>query len=283
MGLRPAGGLFGIVSIEGRRENMKRRLLSAILAICMVLLLLPAAALADENYPVWVNGTRVTSANASNVLRNGTVSYTPAADGNPQTIILKGANITSLEFSNDLTLILSGINSITNKAPTFAMTRGAYVTDGKAGSLTIKKDSADTDSLTIEAYSDGIYLSGGDLTIESGVITSTATNMYNGICALSGGTGGGNIYITGGTVNAKGVGAGIYAAAAVNITGDTVTGTGTGASANGIQSGSKDTGKLNVSGTATVIGISSNNSGTNDVSTMTHTIWAGADESSAPR
>lgn len=77
MGLRPAGGLFGIVRIEEWRENMKRRLVSAILAICMVLLLLPAAALADEYYPVWVDGTRVTSANASNVLGNGTVSYTP--------------------------------------------------------------------------------------------------------------------------------------------------------------------------------------------------------------
>ena len=44
-------------------------------------------------YPLWVGGKQVTSANASDVLGNGKVSFTPADGDTPATLTLNGATI----------------------------------------------------------------------------------------------------------------------------------------------------------------------------------------------
>ena len=63
------------------------------------------------NYNVWVDGVQVTSANASDVLGDGKVSYTPAADGTPPILTLTGANIsTAYEF--DLNPFSKGMSGI---------------------------------------------------------------------------------------------------------------------------------------------------------------------------
>lgn len=68
-----------------------QRALSILIALAMCLTLLPNVAFAEESYNLWVGGVQVTSANASDVLGDGTVSY----DAATSTLILNGANIVS--------------------------------------------------------------------------------------------------------------------------------------------------------------------------------------------
>lgn len=104
---------------------MKKRVLSAILAMCMVLLLLPMVALAVEDYNLWVGGVQVTDANKNNITGGGinsdpgTVSYDPDS----KTLTLNNANITGKDVgsggnygiytpSADLTIELVGSNTV---------------------------------------------------------------------------------------------------------------------------------------------------------------------------
>ena len=70
------------------RRTPKLRLLSAFLAAAMALTMLPAAAFAEDatDYGLTVNGTRVTSANATNILDDGKASYEDAT----RTLTLNG-------------------------------------------------------------------------------------------------------------------------------------------------------------------------------------------------
>ena len=70
------------------RHTPKLRLLSAFLAAAMALTTLPAAAFAADvtDYELAVNGTRVTSANATNILDDGKASY----DADTRTLTLSG-------------------------------------------------------------------------------------------------------------------------------------------------------------------------------------------------
>lgn len=70
------------------RRTPKLRLLSAFLAAAMALTMLPAAAFAADvtDYELAVNGTRVTSANATNILDDGKASYEDAT----RTLTLNG-------------------------------------------------------------------------------------------------------------------------------------------------------------------------------------------------
>ena len=73
-------------------------------------------------YNITVAGTAVTSANAANVLGDGTVTFTPASDANPAAVLtLNGASITPTEGdvygllytgTGDLTISLNGTNTI---------------------------------------------------------------------------------------------------------------------------------------------------------------------------
>ena len=70
------------------RHTPKLRLLSAFLAAAMTLTTLPAAAFAADvtDYELAVNGKRVTSANATNILDDGKASY----DAVTRTLTLSG-------------------------------------------------------------------------------------------------------------------------------------------------------------------------------------------------
>ena len=60
---------------------MKKRILSALLCLCMVMALMPTVAFAEPTgYNLWVGGVEVTSGNASNITGGGitgtgTVTY----------------------------------------------------------------------------------------------------------------------------------------------------------------------------------------------------------------
>ena len=70
------------------RHTPKLRLLSAFLAAAMAMTMLPAAAFAEEatDYELTVNGTKVTSANAEDILGGGKASYNDAT----RTLTLNG-------------------------------------------------------------------------------------------------------------------------------------------------------------------------------------------------
>ena len=71
-----------------------KKLLSLLLAVVLVVGLLPATAQAALEYDVWVGGVRVDSSNASDVLGDGTVVFTPATESEPAKLALYNASIT---------------------------------------------------------------------------------------------------------------------------------------------------------------------------------------------
>ena len=107
---------------------MKRyitKLLSVLLAVVLIVGLLPATALAAEEYNVWVGGVQVTDSNRNDVLGDGTVAFTPAAGSEQAKLKLYGANITGTSLPKypddnygiyseiDLTLELNGASTVT--------------------------------------------------------------------------------------------------------------------------------------------------------------------------
>ena len=98
---------------------MKKRIVFVLaLALCAALLCAGAWA-ADGEYDIWVDGARVTDANAADVLGDGTVSY----DAESNTLTLNGAMLTKydeegygvIDSLNDLTIEIIGENTITAK------------------------------------------------------------------------------------------------------------------------------------------------------------------------
>lgn len=93
--------------------------ITKITLILTTLLLLPNVALADNDlgeYGLKVGGVVVTSENASNILGDGTVSFTPAAGDIPATLILNKASISgNISCSIDaLNIHLIGSSTITS-------------------------------------------------------------------------------------------------------------------------------------------------------------------------
>ena len=173
------------------------------------------------NYDVYVGDTRVTSANANDILGDGTVSYTPASgtkgeDGYvPQTLTLNGATInTGIAFED----VKAGIFSkagLTIKLKGKSTVNGANANSGFSscgisvlGTLTIEDDLSDktVGSLTVKGYDNseqyGSYgiVAPTSITINSGAITSIGGNANDscGIFSFS------EIKINGGTVIATG-------------------------------------------------------------------------------
>ena len=117
-------------------------------------------------YDLWVAGTQVTNANASNVLGDGTVSY----DASTNALTLNGLNRTGLSgigINNQidgLTIYLEGDNTI--EATSSGLNSSGSVTIRGTGTLNATGN-------------DGIYVPVGDLTIRGGC-TVNATSVGNG-------------------------------------------------------------------------------------------------------
>ena len=112
---------------------MKKRILSALLCLCMVMALMPTVAFAEPtSYNLWVGGVEVTSDNASNITGEG-ITGTVTYDDSTKTLTLNNVNIDSVYsfgngvgtdsagiyvsevFDGDLTIKLVGENTITGK------------------------------------------------------------------------------------------------------------------------------------------------------------------------
>lgn len=119
------------------RYCMKKRLLSGLLLLAMLLTLLPTMALADdvEDYYIDVNENDVTSQNCTDVLGDGTVSYDPKT----KTLTLKNADLSSIwAHGVDLTLKLVGTNTVSMNGDGEALIIAQGLTITGDGSLTVR-------------------------------------------------------------------------------------------------------------------------------------------------
>ena len=113
---------------------MKKRILSALLCLCMVMALMPTVAFAEpKSYNLWVGGVKVTSGNASNITGGGITRGKVTYDDSTKTLTLDNVNIDSvysfyngmgkdsagiyvnIDSDDDLTIKLVGENTITGK------------------------------------------------------------------------------------------------------------------------------------------------------------------------
>lgn len=174
-------------------------------------------------YPLWVGGTQVTSANMSDVFGNGKVSYTPADGSTPAALTLNGFVYDSLtdaaiayDGTADLNIVLVGTNSISGCTVGIAVseyTNPPTMTIRGTGSLTITN---------LASNSTGIETN-GPLVIEGGTITAEGENF--GINCLNA------LTISGGNTTVKGLDG--VNAGSVTVTGGVLTAVGKGC--NGLQ------------------------------------------------
>ena len=136
------------------RHTPKLRLLSAFLAAAMALTTLPAAAFAADvtDYELAVNGKRVTSANATNILDDGKASYEDAT----RTLTLNG----------DISVTDNAVNpsgkqlTVTGKSTVTGAQRDRYAGFYSGGEPI--KVAADAD-ITLDTFGSGINAKGADI------------------------------------------------------------------------------------------------------------------------
>lgn len=161
------------------RHTPKLRLLSAFLAAAMTLTTLPAAAFAADvtDYKLAVNGKRVTSANATNILDDGKASY----DAVTRTLTLSG----------DISATDNGVNPFGEQITvdgnsTLTLTDGQKeLYAGLCGTKTINV-AAGAD-ITLDAFGYGISYAGADISgnvmirnVDFGVTSGGATIQSTG-------------------------------------------------------------------------------------------------------
>lgn len=136
------------------RRTPKLRLLSAFLATAMALTTLPAAAFAADvtDYELAVNGKRVTSANATNILDDGKASYEDATR--------------TLTLSGDISVTDNAVNPsgkqliVTGKSTVTGAQRDRYAGFYSGGEPI--KVAADAD-ITLDTFGFGINAMGADI------------------------------------------------------------------------------------------------------------------------
>lgn len=136
------------------RRTPKLRLLSAFLAAAMTLTTLPAAAFAEDatDYGLTVNGTSVTSANATDILDDGKASYEDATR--------------TLTLSGDISVTDNAVNpsgkqlTVTGKSTVTGAQRDRYAGFYSGGKPI--KVAADAD-ITLDTFGFGINAMGADI------------------------------------------------------------------------------------------------------------------------
>ena len=179
---------------------MKKRILSALLCLCMVMALMPTVAFAEPtSYNLWVGGVEVTSDNASNITGKGITTGTVTYDDSTKTLTLDNVNIGSVysfvngvgkdsagiyvsgDFKGDLTIKLVGENTITGKLTGGSEISGygffakGFSTDlifDGSGSLNIS--AADGKTGADNSWSVAIYANGGVKVGAQCTITATS-------------------------------------------------------------------------------------------------------------
>jgi len=180
------------------------------------------AKLGVEEYPLRVGGVQVTSANKGDITAaitaaGGTASGTASYDPETGTLTLSGFNYTgtgnadciNYGGSNDLTIELSGTNTITTEGYDSGIEirdAGSLILSG-SGSLSVKCQDVSA------IYSTSAY---SNITIKSGTVTAQGKNAIGAQ---------GNVIIEGGNVTLSGTSNGLYAQNNITINKGTVTAT----------------------------------------------------------
>ncbi|MEA4954375.1 MAG: S-layer homology domain-containing protein [Pseudoflavonifractor sp.] len=175
---------------------MKKRLLSILLTVCMMMTLLPTGALAGMDpvdYGIWVGPTEVTSANADGVTGDG-ITGTVTYDASTSTLTLNKATITKTglygyavgRHPDDLNIVLIGENTI--DLSSVESSNEAFVGIYSSGKMSIKGTTGSSLSIvhapTTQGANIGILGSAG-VTIEDCAVTVTAgtvTGADNNAC-----------------------------------------------------------------------------------------------------
>ena len=152
-------------------------------------------------YGLTVGGVDVTSANAADVLNDGTVSYDPSS----QTLTLKNASITGTNEGNcsievdpgmtlALTIALEGSNScgpiMTQKGATTITGSGSLTVtqpnggEGQTGISALDEISIDGAKLIVNSKESGITTNGGDVTIQNGAQVEISCTDKEAYCAI---------------------------------------------------------------------------------------------------
>ncbi len=163
------------------RYCMKKRLLSGLLLLSMLLTLLPTMALADdvEDYYIDVNENDVTSQNCTDVLGDGTVSYDPETE----TLTLNNAKLYQIwAGKTDLTLKLVGANTVSGNGECEGLIIAHGLTITGNGSLTVT--SSQENGTAIDLQGSGYRQKSGDVTLYGRWAT---VNNIGKLC-LEGGT-----------------------------------------------------------------------------------------------
>jgi len=197
---------------------MKKRILSVLIAVVMLIGMLPTAVFAVETaYDIWVGGVQVTSANKDNIVvlgATGKATYDPATS----TLTLNNFSCSSDAFggviyvtSGNITIKLKGNNKLTS---TGNETAGIY----SKGDLVIcnGEDDVAQGQLTINTKKACVNVSSGTLEITDVKVTAESTGNY-GLSAKS-------ISLSGVTLSATGGWEPIntYSDGAINIENSTV-------------------------------------------------------------
>lgn len=191
------------------RHTPKLRLLSAFLAAAMTLTTLPAAAFAADvtDYELAVNGKRVTSANATNILDDGKASY----DADTRTLTLSG----------DISVTDNAVNpfgkqlTVTGKSTVTGAQRDRYAGFYSGGEPI--KVAADAD-ITLDTFGFGINAMGAD--ISGNMKICNAEYGVNGMGATV--ESGGKLIIQNADNAVSGGGAKVYGTLEIDETGTAV-------------------------------------------------------------
>lgn len=195
------------------RHTPKLRLLSAFLAAAMTLTTLPAAAFAADvtDYELAVNGKRVTSANATNILDDGKASY----DADTRTLTLSG----------DISVTDNAVNpfgkqlTVTGKSTVTGAQRDRYAGFYSGGEPI--KVAADAD-ITLDTFGFGINAMGAD--ISGNMKICNAEYSVNGMGATV--ESGGKLIIQNADNAVSGGGAKVYGTLEIDEAGTAVDGSG---------------------------------------------------------
>lgn len=210
---------------------MKKRWMSMLLTLCMVLCLAPTAAWAAPGCSQAADFTAVDGGAAALALLNRakTGATNSAWDNDTKTLTLRGVDFattapTAVKLPAGATVVLAdGTENKITGGDTTASQDGGYThpiyTYGiyAAGALTVQGETKGTGALTVYAgahtnsgnawtYSAGIYAD-GDLTVKGGQVTAQGGEAVCGNCAFSCGVqlaDGGRLAVTGGTLTGIG-------------------------------------------------------------------------------
>ena len=161
------------------------------------------------NYPLWVGGTQVTSANAADILGDADEGATASYDAENNTLTLNGYTYSGSDVgarytgTDTLNIVLTGENKITCTGQYGVRSENAGISFSGEGSLDVTAV-----YFGIHAYSEGNY---NAIVISGGTVSATST------AELGSGIYGGDLTISGGTVNATATGYGAEAVYGKNI------------------------------------------------------------------